>query len=410
VSVSAVASAGVAKNRIRLVIDAEVEDHEFNSTVVDAFTDLGYEVSLATHPAVYDREADFLAAAAKGDFVMAIDVRSLKGEHARLEVTYAPPNATSLQSKIEILPKKRVLVRTLVTLRQILSKAPTAPPTCDKSEPTEPAAGAPGWSRGRVLLVTSTAVFGFAGSYAIYEASQTDNLSVLFPLLALGTGVGIGTGFLVSEEWNITPSVASVLTAGTWWGVWAGYNFGVASNVQPDRDRFAWGLAGGLAGTVLSATTASLHTFSDNEAALIHSASGIGGLIGYELESIINGSVNLNFGWGWAIGTCSGYAAGSVGSFFLKPDITTSRILVTDLGFVVGTLAGVSIASPLLVKNSSPDNSRVFLASGLGGGLIGAGIAFALSKQIGGSSSKAAFFPIVAPTPHGIDAAIVGSF
>jgi len=53
------------------------------------------------------------------------------------------------------------------------------------------------------VLAVNGALFGAFVAYSVQRASGNDDPRVLYPLLALGTGVGIGTSLLASEEWDI---------------------------------------------------------------------------------------------------------------------------------------------------------------------------------------------------------------
>ena len=72
-------------------------------------------------------------------------------------------------------------------------------------------------SPGRAVLAVNGAVFGAFVAYSIQRASGNDDPRVLYPLLALGTGIGIGSTLLASEEWDVSTGDAWVLSAGAWW-------------------------------------------------------------------------------------------------------------------------------------------------------------------------------------------------
>src|SRR5208282_236572 len=100
----------------------------------------------------------------------------------------------------------------------------------------------------------NAALFGGFTGYSLQRASGSDDPRVLYPLLALGTGIGLGGALLVAEEWDVTSGDAWYLAAGAWWGALGGVFIadGGNSHVAPFGDPFSWGVVGGLSGLTLA--------------------------------------------------------------------------------------------------------------------------------------------------------------
>src|SRR5205085_3240354 len=136
-----------------------------------------------------------------------------------------------------------VSVRGLILLRDLLSATPSQI-TDTGPRPQESAQlgiMSPLRSQGRAVLAANAALFGAYVAYSVQRASGSDDPRVLYPLLALGTGVGIGAALLVADEWDMSTGDAWTLAAGAWWGAGAGVLIANGRHVQPLGDRYAWG-------------------------------------------------------------------------------------------------------------------------------------------------------------------------
>src|SRR5208282_2678713 len=99
----------------------------------------------------------------------------------------------------------------------------------------------------------NAALFGAYTAYSLQRASGSDDPRVLYPLLALGTGIGVGAALLVADEWDVTNGDAGVLSAGALWGTVSASLVAIGTNVQPYENRYGWSLGGGLLGATLAA-------------------------------------------------------------------------------------------------------------------------------------------------------------
>ena len=76
---------------------------------------------------------------------------------------------------------------------------------------------------GRPVLALNAAVLGGYVGFTIQKASGSADARLVYPLVALGTGLGLGASLLVADEWNITSGDAWYLAAGMWWPAASGF-------------------------------------------------------------------------------------------------------------------------------------------------------------------------------------------
>src|SRR5262249_34682867 len=147
-----------------------------------------------------------------------------------VRIVAVPPKGHELRVRVDTVKGEDVSVRGLVLLRDLLT-----PELAAQAEVTErerarvdaSAASAHGMtvglrSPGRAVLAVNGALFGGYVAFSVQRASGSDDPRVLYPLLALGTGVGLGAALLVSDEWDLSTGDAWFLAAGAWWGAGAG--------------------------------------------------------------------------------------------------------------------------------------------------------------------------------------------
>ena len=235
-------------------------------------------------------------------------------------------------------------------------------------------------SQGRAVLAVSSGLFGGFTAFALQRASGSTDPRVLYPLLALGTGIGIGAALLVADEWDVTTGDAGYLSAGAAWGAAAGFLIAAGQNVEPFGDRYGWGIGGGLAGLGLATLALTRTTMDDGDATLAHSGGALGLLLGGATEFLYRGSTTATPYTGMGYGT----AIGLVGAGLLTATqvrLSPSRALLIDVGAGGGALLGAAAASPLIFQNQTEGNTRGWLSATVGGSLVGGLLAWWLTHD-----------------------------
>lgn len=301
-----------------------------------------------------------------------------------VRIVVVPPGSKELRVRVETVRGHDVAVRGLVMLRELLANAGAAQAVAAASQAGAsttplPQAAQPR-SPGRAVLALNTALFGGYVAYSVQKASGSDDPRVLYPLLALGTGVGLGSALLVAEEWSVGTGDAWFLAAGAWWGAGAGILFAETRDVQPITDRYTWGVGGGLLGLSLATAALSRGKIDEGGAALTHSGAALGLVFGGATQLLHEGTLegaapSAGAAWGTSIGLL---AAGALAT---QVRVSPSRVFLVDLGAGLGGLAASALASPLLFEDVTPTKTRAFLGATLGGAVGGGVLAYVLTRD-----------------------------
>jgi hypothetical protein len=386
---------------------------ELDATLRDAVQDLGFTLYVADPgPAQgHTRDQDLIeraagaaagSAPAEGDagtWVVSPRVESAGGGDFVVRVVAVAPRGRELRVRVETVPGESVGVRGLVMLRDLLIPE-TAAQAVREEERREAGRGttqgvmSPLRSQGRAVLAVNGGLFGAFTGFSLQSAggAQTDP-EVLYPVLALGTGIGIGAALLVAEEWDVTTGDAWYLAAGAGWAATSGFLIAAGRDVQPLTDRYSWGVGGGFIGIGLATLALTRTSMDDGDATLAHSGGALGLLMGGTLEWLGRGSTTVTP----YRGTGYGAAVGIVGAGILATGVTLSpsRVVLIDLGVGGGALVGAATASPLILQdptifqspNQGQGKTRGWLAATIGGSLAGGGLAFWLTRHVDKSSA-----------------------
>jgi hypothetical protein len=234
-------------------------------------------------------------------------------------------------------------------------------------------------SSGRAVLVFNTALIGAYAGYSIQRAGGSSDARLTYPLLALGTGIGIGAGMVVAEEWDVGYGDAWYFSAGAMWPTLSALLLAEGYQTRPEDARFMIGLGGTLGGMSLATFVLASSHVSEGSAALAHSGGAIGLLLGGLGEMTIRGRTGFiperGMGYGAAAGVLVAGAAGPLG-FKVAP----SQVLMMDLGAGLGSLVAAAAASPLVaLGDASEDRHRLWLASVAVGTIAGAVVGYSLT-------------------------------
>ena len=394
---------------------------ELDATLRDAVQDLGFTLYVAdAGPAPnHTRDADLVERAAKagaggpsnaGTWVVSPRIEPAGGDTFVMRIVVVPPNGHELRVRVDTVEADDVSVRGLVMLRDLLKPATAEEAAIERARDRIDTSAQMGMmgplrSQGRALLAINSGLFGGFVGYSIERSSGNDDPRVLYPLLALGTGIGIGSALLVSDEWDVTTGDAWILSAGAWWGAGAGILIANGRHVDPFSDRYAWGVGGGFLGLGL-ATAALVRTRMDEgDAVLVHSGGALGLFLGGLGELAYRGNTtDVTPSTGMGYGSMIGLVAAGV--LATRVTTTPSRMLLVDLGAGLGALAGAAAASPLIFENVTEGKTRAWLAATLGGSLAGGAVAFIVTRDswTAKQSSSAPLWRYGSPT-----AGVIGS-
>jgi hypothetical protein len=374
---------------------------ELDATLRDAVQDLGFTLSVADagptqghmrDEDLVERAAHSAAGAAEdaGTWVISPRIEAAGGGQYEVRIVAVPPHGRELRVRVETVPADSVNVRGLVMLRDLLSPGAAAQATVEHDREQAAKGTSQGImstlrSQGRAVLAVNAGLFGAFTAFSLQRSSSggsnADDPRVLYPLLALGTGMGIGGALLVADEWDVTTGDAWFLSAGGWWGTASAFLLAAGAQVQPFEDRYALGVGGGLIGVSLATFALTQAPMDEGDAMLAHSGGALGLLLGGASELLKNGETTAKvtpytgMGYGTAVGLL---AAGTLAT---RVSISPSRVLLVDLGVGGGALIGAAAASPLIFQNATAGNTRGWLSATIGGSVIGGLAAWWLTRD-----------------------------
>ncbi len=362
---------------------------ELDATLRDAVQDFGLSLTLGDAGAVdHVRDTDLLKRAAGSEGAPARWVLSPRLEPAGddrylVRIVVVPPGGSELRVRVEAAKGADVTVRGLVLLRGLIATSSAASEKpCATPPPTTPPPAASPRSPGRAIFAVNGALFGGFLAFSLQQAALSEGSAsdprVLYPLLLLGAGVGLGGTLLASGEWNVGIGDAWYLAGGAWWGAASGFFFASATDVQPLNQRFIFGAAGGVLGVGLATVALTRGPVDDGAAWFTHSGAAVGFALGSATEAFVKGTLERPPPMGQAIGIATGLvSAGLLARIFTIP---TNRVLVTDLGIALGGLAGAAAASPFVFEDVTPGKTRAFLGITTAASIAGGTLAFVLSR------------------------------
>ncbi|MEP7052495.1 MAG: hypothetical protein ABJB12_19160 [Pseudomonadota bacterium] len=311
---------------------------------------------------------------------------SLEGSGVRLRIVAVAPGQNVLRERTQHVDAPSLEVRANVMMRDVVhSFQAGSGSTAAHAEPEPVLDSEAPRSQGRAVLALNSAVVGGYVGFSLQHASGSDDARLTYPLVALGTGIGLGASMLVADEWDITLGDAWFLSAGAWWPIASGVLLAKSYNVQRE-DRYVYGLVAASAGVTLSAAALSMKPMSEGGAVLTHSGGAVGTLLGGLTEMAYRGSTELTPERGMGYG--AGLGVLGAGALATQVKVTSSRMLLIDLAASLGALTGAAAASPLLLvrEKESVGRNRLWLASIATGTLLGGGIGW-LSTRVGGQAA-----------------------
>lgn len=343
------------------------------------------------------RAAAFLAVAAASAFAQS------SGAKQRLELSDSAHRAATVTSAVRPTP---------------VAAKPVAAPSAPAPTPAPPAAPAsPATTAGlRIDFVRNQAIYGvalYAPAFATTVAQDGLAWGASYLLVAGGTYVAAAE---ISRELKITDPMQRLATGVPIRGAIAGSMLASTVNGDP-RTTAASMLAGSIGGVALGLWLG--QPMSDGEAAATLFGSDVLGLAGYASSTAMGmqnpGAPNktrtaMTVG-GMLIGAPLGQAYAALASYNVTPGDLTAMTATAGVGMLAGLTAvangprtdrqiaaalgiggavGLIAGDRLLVRryDHTPEEGRMVVLGGMGGGLMGAGVAL----LTGGTSSRTSAF------------------
>lgn len=339
-----------------------------DEAVVTTLTDLGWSIDLERREAVGEHALAELAREQQEVIVQPF-LRRVDGE-LELKLVAAHPDERVLRVRLARFPEDEIELRAVVLVRDVVSRQ--RDPAGARPAPAERRERDDSWSEGRAILASNGTIYGGFLGYSIQRSSRSDDPRLLYPLMAVGAGVGLGAAIIASDEWDVGYGEAWYLVAGTWWPAVAGHliyagRFADTSTVSDEAWTYGW--IASITGVSLATIGLLPHGMDAGGAVLAHSGGATGMVVGGLAELAVTGN-NDDFPFGgMGYGAAGGWLAASAAAMLFEPE--ASDVLVVDLGLLLGGLAGASAASPLLFDEPSDDKTRGWVAATGGGLLLG---------------------------------------
>lgn len=233
-------------------------------------------------------------------------------------------------------------------------------------------------SEGKATLAAAGALFGGYLGFAVENVGGSADAALIYPLVALGSGVGMATALVAAEEWPVSRPRAWYISGGGFWLTAAAVLIAHEQDLAHPTDRYPFGLIGTAVGIGVASVVSSYREVREPQALLSNEGGAFGTLAGGLIQRLADPSSTELPALGMGIGGAVGWmAAGLIGPFGL-PDLSSSRVLFAGLGGSVGALTGAAIASPAVVNSDrrEPKKEGVLFASALGGLVLGSVVGY----------------------------------
>jgi hypothetical protein len=367
---------------------ASAQAQKLDLLLSDAIQDLGLTLDLSERSTEETRELTDLElvqrASKSGRWVVypSIDAR---GSESVVRLAAVAPGTKTVVVRTEPVKPIDLAVRAIVMLRDVVSRrdsaAPEATPRRTEHPEPSPTLVAPARSQGRAVLAFNSALFGGFIGYSVQRGSGSDDPRLLFPLMALGTGLGLGAAAIISEEWDVGVGDAWYLSAGAWWPAMSGLFLARSRPEVDPSTEYGYAVIGALSGLGLATTSLAIGGgMSEGGALLTHSGGAFGLVLGGMTELAIrdNGSKDTPYR-GLGIGTAAGVLI--AGAAAIRLQVEPSRVLIIDLGAGLGGLAGAAAASPFIVRDRTEGGDRAFLLTTMGTTIAGGVVAWLWTRK-----------------------------
>jgi hypothetical protein len=230
----------------------ETARRELETTLSEVLTDLeiaNAEVRLLPDGSSVHVETAAITAAPRWRLLAQLE-RS--ADALQLTLAAVAPESVVVMVRTERCTPEDLHVRTIAMVRDLARARGTAPSSAPDQNCRPCAAVERTRSAGRAALVLNTALIGGYAGYAIQRAGGSNDARLTYPLLALGTGIGIGAGMVVADEWDVSAGDAWYLSAGAVWPTLSALFLATGYDSRPEDARFMIGLGGTVSGVTLA--------------------------------------------------------------------------------------------------------------------------------------------------------------
>lgn len=361
-----------------------VQPSTLATVLADAATDLGLELERppSVHLATPDCASSEDPAVPGLGKVSIAGVLELQAEQWWLRVAVTRDDATTHSTRVE-LSESNFEVQTIRALAlTVKTTAGTSTPNAEKTQ-TPAAQTRLDTSEGKATLATTGAALGGYFGFALESAGGDIDTRLVYPLVALGAGVGLASALIVAEEWPLTRPQAWYISGGGIWLTVAGVLIASEQDLKHRTDRYPYGLIGTAAGLGISSYVVSQRSVSEAEAVFSQSGALFGAIAGGFVQELVDPTQGRFPRLGIGVGAGGGWLLASLGTARLMPGLSSSRVLFADLGGFLGALVGAAAASPAVVNQGPPQagDRRAFVGASLGGLVLGSVVGYWLGSS-----------------------------
>jgi hypothetical protein len=365
---------------------------QLDKILSDAAQDLGFTLGVAEDAGADKGELSDLdlVARASDDSWLVYPSVDFHGPDVVVRIAAVARGSKVVTVRTEMVKPSELAVRPVIMLRDVVAAKVSPAPVVERREVERGASSSmvtPARSVGRAVLALNGALFGAFVGYSVQRSSGSDDPRLLYPLMALGTGVGLGASAIVTEEWDVGLGEAWYLSASAWWPALSGWYLARGSGDVARSTAYGTSVLAGFGGLGLATVALAYHHgMSEGGALLAHSGGAFGTGLGALAEFAVRGSTTgptpeEGIGYGAAIGV---FLAGALAT---QVDVEPSRILAVDLGAGLGGLAGAAAASPFIFGERTSSGDRAFLATTLACTVAGGVMSWIWTERRGAPSA-----------------------
>jgi hypothetical protein len=363
--------------------------HQLDVVLSDALQDFGLMLDLSERAVENTQELtdlDLVARAAKSGRWVVYPSLDVRGSDMVFRLAGVAPGSKVVLVRTEVVKPNEVALRATVMLRDVITSRGTSGSadafgrSAQRTEPA-PSFAVRARSQGRATLAFNAALFGGFVGYSVQRGSGSDDPRLLFPLLALGTGIGLGASAIVAEEWDVGIGDAWFLSAAAWWPALSGLLIARSRDHADPASEHSFALIGAMSGLGLATTSLALvGGMGEGGALMTHSGGAFGTFFGGMTELAIRGTTEGSVPYrGLGYGAGAGVVlAGTVATFL---EVEPSRVLAIDLVAGLGGLAGAAATSPFIFRERTSAGDRAFLIATMGATVAGGVAAWVWTRK-----------------------------